>query len=344
MIKEYLKYSVDKNKTLLIEHIKGNEFYIDVLRYEEEDVVCKFFNSGEDARIKIKNIKSCKFKDNEVEKEFCYSQTNKQYNQKDIKSTIEDFKKYYIEILKLLKNNEKDSSNNRLYENKYKIYEKNFRNLHSQKDNILFSYFTGEKGEEIDSRIKQENNTKPVILLQQSNISQKKSIDSAIKEKISIIEGPPGTGKITTIISIIANMICENKKVVVSKNNSAIDNVLEELEKMPLPDFFIRIGNKEIMDNLYSNIEEKISNYEKQIKDLSINSRDETKEELKALCDQLENMENKLDQLIKTKNKLNELKNQYNHLVKRRKAYNFYEFEEEWNCSSRPFRRKIFRV
>ena len=53
---------------------------------------------------------------------------------------------------------------------------------------------------------------------------------NALSNRISVIEGPPGTGKTQTILNIIANLILQGKTVqVVSNNNSAIDNVMEKL-------------------------------------------------------------------------------------------------------------------
>lgn len=64
------------------------------------------------------------------------------------------------------------------------------------------------------------------------NISQKQAVDNALKFDISVIEGPPGTGKTQTILNIIANAIMRGESVaVVSKNNSATDNVYAKLKK-----------------------------------------------------------------------------------------------------------------
>ena len=51
-----------------------------------------------------------------------------------------------------------------------------------------------------------------------------------MENQLSIIEGPPGTGKTQTILNIIANILMNGKTVqVVSNNNSAIQNVYEKL-------------------------------------------------------------------------------------------------------------------
>ena len=63
------------------------------------------------------------------------------------------------------------------------------------------------------------------------NASQKKAVENALTNQVSIIQGPPGTGKTQTILNIIANLLLEKKSVlVVSNNNSAVENVAEKLE------------------------------------------------------------------------------------------------------------------
>lgn len=64
------------------------------------------------------------------------------------------------------------------------------------------------------------------------NLSQKTALDQALRSKISIIEGPPGTGKTQTILNILANLaVMQQKKVaVVSGNNAAVQNVRDKLE------------------------------------------------------------------------------------------------------------------
>lgn len=64
------------------------------------------------------------------------------------------------------------------------------------------------------------------------NLSQKDGVNEAFSSSLSVIEGPPGTGKTQTILNIIANAVMNNQTVaVVSSNNSATKNVFEKLEK-----------------------------------------------------------------------------------------------------------------
>lgn len=76
------------------------------------------------------------------------------------------------------------------------------------------------------------------------NQSQKLATERALKHRISVIEGPPGTGKTQTILNIIANLIMDGKTVaVVSNNNSAIQNVYDKLKDRNL-DFLVAFLGK----------------------------------------------------------------------------------------------------
>ncbi len=76
------------------------------------------------------------------------------------------------------------------------------------------------------------------------NISQKKAVENALNSKLSIIEGPPGTGKTQTILNIIANAVMRHESVaVVSANNSATANVLEKLKHENVDFLAAYLGN-----------------------------------------------------------------------------------------------------
>lgn len=85
------------------------------------------------------------------------------------------------------------------------------------------------------------------------NLSQKAAAERALSEQVSVIEGPPGTGKTQTILNIIANAILNGKTVaVVSNNNSATANVLEKLQKYGIDFIAAYLGNKENRVNFFA--------------------------------------------------------------------------------------------
>lgn len=89
------------------------------------------------------------------------------------------------------------------------------------------------------------------------NESQKLAVETTLRNSISIVEGPPGTGKTQTILNIIANLILQNKTVaIVSNNNSAVFNVREKLEKYGYGMVVASLGNNENKASFFDNIEE----------------------------------------------------------------------------------------
>ena len=80
------------------------------------------------------------------------------------------------------------------------------------------------------SKINDLNDNNPIIFPFGSNSSQTVAVKNAISNQISVIEGPPGTGKTQTILNVIANLVMRGKTVeVVSNNNSAIENIYEKM-------------------------------------------------------------------------------------------------------------------
>lgn len=76
------------------------------------------------------------------------------------------------------------------------------------------------------------------------NASQKAAVEAALTNQVSIIQGPPGTGETQTILNIAANLLINNKTVlVVSNNNSAVENVAEKLEEEGLGFLVAKLGS-----------------------------------------------------------------------------------------------------
>jgi len=93
------------------------------------------------------------------------------------------------------------------------------------------------------------------------NESQKLAVETSFRNSISIVEGPPGTGKTQTILNIIANLILQNKTVaIVSNNNSAVFNVREKLEKHGYGMVVASLGNNNNKSSFFENISEQTIN------------------------------------------------------------------------------------
>lgn len=93
------------------------------------------------------------------------------------------------------------------------------------------------------------------------NESQKLAVETTLSNKISIVEGPPGTGKTQTILNIIANLIVQNKTVaIVSNNNAAVFNVRDKLAKYGYGMVVASLGNHENKASFFNNLEEQTVN------------------------------------------------------------------------------------
>lgn len=112
------------------------------------------------------------------------------------------------------------------------------------------------------------------------NESQKLAVETSFRNSISIVEGPPGTGKTQTILNIIANLIIQNKTVaIVSNNNSAVFNVREKLEKHGYGMVVASLGNKNNISSFFGNISEQTINPDFEIsKERLIKAENEVRE------------------------------------------------------------------
>ena len=143
------------------------------------------------------------------------------------------------------------------------------------------------------------------------NLSQRNAVNIAFANNLSVIEGPPGTGKTQTILNIIANAVLNGQSVaVVSSNNSATKNVYEKLEKNGIEFIAALLGNSQ-------NKKEFIGS-QKEIPDLSKfnltnTQKADIKEKATELVTQLsENLEKK-NELASLKLQIDNLKTEYEH-------------------------------
>ncbi|MGY2285144.1 AAA domain-containing protein [Pseudomonas gingeri] len=87
------------------------------------------------------------------------------------------------------------------------------------------------------------------------NESQLDAVEQAFRAQVSVIEGPPGTGKTQTILNILANILLRGQTVaVLSNNNAAVENVYEKLEKCGLGYLIAKLGNKGNREDFFDDL------------------------------------------------------------------------------------------
>lgn len=166
-------------------------------------------------------------------------------------------------------------------------------------NSVLKSYLSGEK----TINLNQENN---FLYPFSFNLSQKEAIENAFNNSISVIEGPPGTGKTQTILNIIGNAILDNKTVaVLSNNNSATDNIFEKLEKEGLSSISAKLGKEKNRKSFIEN-QKNLKKYPK-----SWHLKDE---EIVSILKFIVSMDNKVTSYLSEKNIIAQLEEELEQL------------------------------
>lgn len=190
-------------------------------------------------------------------------------------------------------------------------------------DTVLAKYLNSSS-----SSIRSENDC--IIFPFGCNASQIAAVRNALVNQISVIEGPPGTGKTQTILNIIANIVMRGYTVaVVSNNNSATDNVFEKLQKYHYDYIAAQLGSDKNKKVFIQNKQQKYPDFTNDKLDYSAKNE---------LSSHVKNCEAKLTTLFETQNKIAELKHTLSAL-KLEKEY-FDEYFNTTHSEKSIFRRK----
>ena len=114
-------------------------------------------------------------------------------------------------------------------------------------ESVLSSFLAGSP---IDSRPMDIAPTFPF----RCNLSQREAVENALTCPVSVIEGPPGTGKTETILNLIANIVAVQRMTVgiVSFGNAAVDNVRDKLDEQGFGHLIGNLGRREKRDEFFA--------------------------------------------------------------------------------------------
>ena len=134
-------------------------------------------------------------------------------------------------------------------ENGENILLKQYDLVDLKRDNVPLAQYLGDK-----TNLATYREPKQILYPFGCNASQKAAVEAALTHQLSIVQGPPGTGKTQTILNIIANLLLKGKTVlVVSNNNSAVENVAEKLEQESLGFIVAKLGNVQNKEIFFAN-------------------------------------------------------------------------------------------
>ncbi|MFT3983816.1 MAG: AAA domain-containing protein [Lachnospiraceae bacterium] len=149
-------------------------------------------------------------------------------------------------------------------------------------ESVLSRYLSGQT---IEVRTPDINS---IIFPFRFNLSQKAALENALTNSVSVIEGPPGTGKTQTILNLIANLVAVQRKsvAVVSNNNEAVKNVIEKMAKQNYGFLTALLGKSSNQDRFFADMP---------VAQMDGWDCDEQKEEL---LQHIEGLNGKLNQLL----------------------------------------------
>lgn len=146
------------------------------------------------------------------------------------------------------------------------------------------------------------------------NESQKKAVEQAFMNQLTVVEGPLGTGKTQTILNIIANILIQGKTVaVVSNNNSATMNVYEKLKKKDLDYLCAFLGNRKNKEAFIEGQNERM-----------FQAPTMTKEEWEQSLGEADEAQKALSRYLALQNEQAQLETECRELELERKHYDYY--------------------
>ncbi len=95
------------------------------------------------------------------------------------------------------------------------------------------------------------HDSEPLVEVLPTNGEQRESIHGALNDALTVITGPPGTGKSQVVTNMIVNAFWRNKKILLSsKNNKAVDVVEFRVNNLGPRPILIRTGKNEYQQKI----------------------------------------------------------------------------------------------
>ena len=108
--------------------------------------------------------------------------------------------------------------------------------------NNVWSIILERNGEELAKK-KESNSLLEITAL---NKEQRNAVESAFSNTLTVVTGPPGTGKSQIVLNVVANALLNNETVIFgSKNHKAVDVVIERLMHLQSEPVILKYGKKE---------------------------------------------------------------------------------------------------
>lgn len=152
-----------------------------------------------------------------------------------------------------------------------------------------------------------ETDAREMVLIEPlpMNEEQREAILQGLQNELTVVTGPPGTGKSQVVSNLVINAVHQGQKVLfASRNNKAVDVVLARVNGLSNKPVMLRLGNSEKQDELSQYLTGMISS---KISDADENNFKTVNELHQSLIIQIEKVIGKQKQVIDIRNQVDVL-------------------------------------
>jgi very-short-patch-repair endonuclease len=145
----------------------------------------------------------------------------------------------------------------------------------------------------------------PLIEPAPLNAEQRTAVKQSLTSPLTVVTGPPGTGKSQVVTAILVNAAWRGMRVLfASKNNKAVDVVLERLNALSPRPVVLRLGTRALQEQLANHISAILSS---QPTDDERHEYESLLSQLKIISENLRREDDNLNELIRLRNRVDEL-------------------------------------
>jgi superfamily I DNA and/or RNA helicase len=172
-------------------------------------------------------------------------------------------------------------------------------------------------------------NKKDLFEILPLNPEQEKAIENAFSNDISVITGPPGTGKSQIIASFIINASINGQSVLVaSKNNKAVDVIEDRVNSLCGIPFMMRQGSGQYL--------QKLNNYFDMLLSITASENDfdiydELKDEYDSLSNEIHAINELINETIRLRNTVDKKEREICHLRSKKALYDYAKSNDDSN-------------
>ncbi|MFA6270232.1 MAG: AAA domain-containing protein [Candidatus Paceibacterota bacterium] len=151
-----------------------------------------------------------------------------------------------------------------------------------------------------------EKNLNSLLEVFPMNLEQREAVQNALVNDLTIITGPPGTGKSQVVTNLLINAAWQKKRVLfASKNNKAVDVVESRVNNIGTRPILLRLGGKgDYQDQLVSHLSNLLATTVDQQDEREFAER---KQEFEDVHAELLNIDSQINDLVILRNKVDEL-------------------------------------